>query len=201
MVRLFFLHEAESGFVENPFIENDEQNNGSGNICYNRSTLVGLVIWQGNLNRTPRGWEMPIDARPLKIGVPGRTTFDKFVKVEYREKPNENRYDGFCIQIFYKTYDDVIGDILIYTMLIVWLLEDFSSLFFAYKADAAQLAETFTEAKCSTKVVGVPVTLNGDLKNQFVEANVGFDTICKVDSQLISNVCTDALMTLSLVIS
>ncbi|KAK3427368.1 hypothetical protein EUGRSUZ_F03611 [Eucalyptus grandis] len=59
--------------------------------------------------------------------------------------------------------------------------------------DAAQLAETFAEAKCPTKVVGVPVTLNGDLKNQFVETNVGFDTICKVNSQLISNVCTDAL--------
>ncbi|CAK9178271.1 unnamed protein product [Ilex paraguariensis] len=59
--------------------------------------------------------------------------------------------------------------------------------------DAAQLAETFAEAKCPTKVVGIPVTLNGDLKNQFVETNVGFDTICKVNSQLISNVCTDAL--------
>ncbi|KAI6690698.1 hypothetical protein NL676_027526 [Syzygium grande] len=59
--------------------------------------------------------------------------------------------------------------------------------------DAAQLAETFAEAKCPTKVVGVPVTLNGDLKNQFVETNVGFDTICKVNSQLVSNVCTDAL--------
>ena len=55
--------------------------------------------------------------------------------------------------------------------------------------DAAQLAEV----KCQTKVVGVPATLNGDLKNQFVESNVGFDTICKVNSQLISNVCTDAL--------
>ncbi|RCV21463.1 hypothetical protein SETIT_4G141400v2 [Setaria italica] len=59
--------------------------------------------------------------------------------------------------------------------------------------DAAQLAETFAELKCPTKVVGVPVTLNGDLKNQFVETTVGFDTICKVNSQLISNVCTDAL--------
>ncbi|GMH27377.1 hypothetical protein Nepgr_029220 [Nepenthes gracilis] len=59
--------------------------------------------------------------------------------------------------------------------------------------DAAQLAETFAEAKCQTKVVGVPVTLNGDLKNQFVETDVGFDTTCKVNSQLISNVCTDAL--------
>ncbi|CAN6164109.1 unnamed protein product [Urochloa humidicola] len=59
--------------------------------------------------------------------------------------------------------------------------------------DAAQLAETFAELKCPTKVVGVPVTLNGDLKNDFVETTVGFDTICKVNSQLISNVCTDAL--------
>ncbi|CAA7407258.1 unnamed protein product [Spirodela intermedia] len=59
--------------------------------------------------------------------------------------------------------------------------------------DAAQLAETFAVAGCSTKVVGVPVTLNGDLKNQFVEANVGFDTVCKINSQLISNVCVDAL--------
>ncbi|GJZ07704.1 pyrophosphate--fructose 6-phosphate 1-phosphotransferase subunit alpha [Tanacetum coccineum] len=41
----------------------------------------------------------------------------------------------------------------------------------------------------------LPVTLNKDLKNQFVEGNVGFDTICKVNSQLISNVCTYALST------
>ncbi|XXG75758.1 hypothetical protein AAC387_Pa08g0265 [Persea americana] len=59
--------------------------------------------------------------------------------------------------------------------------------------DAAQLAETFAESKCQTKVVGVPVTLYGDLKNQFVETDVGFDTICKVNAQLISNLCTDAL--------
>lgn len=60
-------------------------------------------------------------------------------------------------------------------------------------SDAAQLAETFAATGCHTKVIGVPVTLNGDLKNQFVEADVGFDTVCKVNSQLISNICTDAL--------
>lgn len=32
----------------------------------------------------------------------------------------------------------------------------------------------------SEQVVGVPVTLYGDLKNQFVETNVGFDSVCKV---------------------
>lgn len=60
-------------------------------------------------------------------------------------------------------------------------------------SDAAQLAEFFLESGCTTKVVGIPVTIDGDLKNQFVETNVGFDTTCKVYSQLISNICTDAL--------
>ncbi|KAM0932392.1 putative diphosphate--fructose-6-phosphate 1-phosphotransferase [Dioscorea sansibarensis] len=59
--------------------------------------------------------------------------------------------------------------------------------------DAAHLAEIFAETKCSTKVVGVPVSLSGDLKNQFVETDVGFDTVCRVNSQLISNICIDAL--------
>nr|CAB3453069.1 unnamed protein product [Digitaria exilis]CAB3456748.1 unnamed protein product [Digitaria exilis] len=54
-------------------------------------------------------------------------------------------------------------------------------------SDAAQLAETFTKHNC------VPVTLSGDLKNQFVETTVGFDTVCKVNSQLIGNVCLDAV--------
>ncbi|KAL6838988.1 hypothetical protein ACP4OV_031215 [Aristida adscensionis] len=60
-------------------------------------------------------------------------------------------------------------------------------------SDAAQLAENFAKHKCKTKIVGVPVTLNGDLRNQFVETTVGFDTVCKVSSQLISNVCLDAI--------
>ncbi|KAG0499152.1 hypothetical protein HPP92_003843 [Vanilla planifolia] len=59
--------------------------------------------------------------------------------------------------------------------------------------DAAHLAEFFSKIKCSTKVVGVPVTINGDLKNHFVETNVGFDTVCRVNSQLIGNICLDAL--------
>ncbi|XP_021309756.1 pyrophosphate--fructose 6-phosphate 1-phosphotransferase subunit alpha isoform X2 [Sorghum bicolor] len=86
-------------------------------------------------------------------------------------------------------------------------------------SDAAQLAEIFAEHNCKTKVcsqyslayylfsnlkesfryliilqvIGVPVTLSGDLRNQFVETTVGFDTVCKVNSQLISNVCLDAI--------
>ncbi|GMY37617.1 glutamate receptor 2.7 [Fagus crenata] len=80
----------EFGFSLNPSTEKNDTTN----------TLAGPVIWPGNLNGTPKGWEMPTHAKPLKIGVPGRTTFEKFVKVEYREKPQKDNYTGFCIRIF-----------------------------------------------------------------------------------------------------
>ena len=34
--------------------------------------------------------------------------------------------------------------------------------------------------KTFLQVIGVPATTDGDLKNQFVETDVGFDTTCKV---------------------
>jgi len=33
------------------------------------------------------------------------------------------------------------------------------------------------------QVIGVPVAIDGDLKNQFVETDVGFDSTCKVYTQ------------------
>ncbi|RAL54908.1 hypothetical protein DM860_013604 [Cuscuta australis] len=36
------------------------------------------------------------------------------------------------------------------------------------------------------RVVGVPITINGDLQNRFVETNVGFDTICKMRAWFLS---------------
>ncbi|KAM3748285.1 hypothetical protein ACB098_05G096700 [Castanea mollissima] len=86
------------GFSMSPF----KEKNGSADFNYTTNTLVGPVIWPGNLKEAPKGWEMPTAAKPLKIGVPGRTTFDKFVKVD---DTNENPYDGFCIRMFYKALD------------------------------------------------------------------------------------------------
>ncbi|KAF5473005.1 hypothetical protein F2P56_009656 [Juglans regia] len=97
----------EFGFsLISPSIEKGEEKNGHGNVDSNSAnTLSGPVTWPGNLKRTPTGWDMPTDAKPLKIAVPGGATFDKFVKVKYGEKPNQNKYDGFCIQMFYKVRD------------------------------------------------------------------------------------------------
>lgn len=57
--------------------------------------------------------------------------------------------------------------------------------------NAAILAEYFKSQKCETCVIGCPKTIDGDLRNEFVEASFGFDTATKVYSELIGNLCTD----------
>ena len=43
-----------------------------------------------------------------------------------------------------------------------------------------------------TAVVGVPKTIDGDLKNSGVAISFGFDTACRVYAELIGNVMSDA---------
>ncbi|KAL3617059.1 hypothetical protein CASFOL_039453 [Castilleja foliolosa] len=60
--------------------------------------------WPGGLrNRLPKGWAMPNELSPLIIGVPGRTTFAKFVKVT--NPSSDDGYTGFCIDIFREVLD------------------------------------------------------------------------------------------------
>ena len=58
--------------------------------------------------------------------------------------------------------------------------------------NAALLAEYFVELGVPTSVVGVPKTIDGDLKGGPVEASFGFDTATKVYSELVGNICRDA---------
>lgn len=59
--------------------------------------------------------------------------------------------------------------------------------------NAAILAEYFKKKNISTSVVGVPKTIDGDLKSKEVEISFGFDTACKVYSELIGNIAKDAI--------
>ena len=58
--------------------------------------------------------------------------------------------------------------------------------------NAALLAEYFTAQGCKTQVVGVPKTIDGDLQNPYVSISFGFDSACKVYSELIGNIARDA---------
>ncbi len=59
--------------------------------------------------------------------------------------------------------------------------------------NAAFLAEYFKEKDLPVSVIGVPKTIDGDLKNEFVEVSFGYDTACKVYAEIIGNLAIDAL--------
>lgn len=59
--------------------------------------------------------------------------------------------------------------------------------------NGAVLADYFKSHNSSTCVVGVPKTIDGDLKNDHIEISFGFDTACKTYSELIGNIARDAM--------
>ncbi|MDR2741493.1 MAG: diphosphate--fructose-6-phosphate 1-phosphotransferase [Treponema sp.] len=58
--------------------------------------------------------------------------------------------------------------------------------------NAALLAEYFLDQGLSTQVIGCPKTIDGDLKNEYIETSFGFDTAVKTYSELIGNIERDA---------
>jgi pyrophosphate--fructose-6-phosphate 1-phosphotransferase len=58
--------------------------------------------------------------------------------------------------------------------------------------NAALLAEYFLDKGASTHVIGCPKTIDGDLKNDYIETSFGFDTAVKTYSELIGNIARDA---------
>ena len=57
--------------------------------------------------------------------------------------------------------------------------------------NAAILAEYFRSQKSKICVVGCPKTIDGDLRNRYVEASFGFDTAVKTYAELIGNVTSN----------
>lgn len=58
--------------------------------------------------------------------------------------------------------------------------------------NACVLAEYYAKNNAGIQVIGCPKTIDGDLKNEMIETSFGFDTACKVYSELIGNIQRDA---------
>ena len=59
--------------------------------------------------------------------------------------------------------------------------------------NACVLAEYYKSMNTGVQIIGCPKTIDGDLKNEMIETSFGFDTACKVFSELIGNIERDAL--------
>ena len=58
--------------------------------------------------------------------------------------------------------------------------------------NACTLAQYMLSQKTGVQVIGCPKTIDGDLKNAWIEVSFGFDTATKVYSELIGNIMRDA---------
>ncbi|EED28822.1 diphosphate--fructose-6-phosphate 1-phosphotransferase [Borreliella garinii] len=61
--------------------------------------------------------------------------------------------------------------------------------------NAAILAEYFKKKGENIQVIGVPKTIDADLKNNHIEISFGFDSATKIYSEMIGNLCRDAMST------
>jgi pyrophosphate--fructose-6-phosphate 1-phosphotransferase len=59
--------------------------------------------------------------------------------------------------------------------------------------NAAILAEYFLAQGADIQVVGLPKTIDGDMKTEIIESSFGFDTAAKTYANLVSNVARDAM--------
>ena len=57
--------------------------------------------------------------------------------------------------------------------------------------NACVLAEYYKAIGAGVQVIGCPKTIDGDLKNEQIETSFGFDTACKVYSEVIGNIQRD----------
>jgi len=61
--------------------------------------------------------------------------------------------------------------------------------------NAAVLANYLLSVGSKTSIIGVPKTIDGDLRSKEIEVSFGFDSACKTYAELIGNICKDALST------
>lgn len=70
----------------------------------NNTSMRSLeVYWPGGTWTAPRGWTLPTNANPLRIGVPTKSSFKQFVSVVQDQSKNSTAYEGFAIDLFQAT--------------------------------------------------------------------------------------------------
>ncbi|KAI8544806.1 hypothetical protein RHMOL_Rhmol08G0323500 [Rhododendron molle] len=76
----------------------------SKNYSTNKDDL-GAIIWPGESNVVPKGWEMPTGEAKLRVGVPVKNGFMEFVSVKRDSQTNAVIATGFCINVFKEVMD------------------------------------------------------------------------------------------------
>lgn len=58
------------------------------------------IIWPGDSVTAPKGWESPVSGKKLRIGVPEKSGFNEFLKVEKDLQTNATKVSGYFKELF-----------------------------------------------------------------------------------------------------
>ncbi|GMI89252.1 GLUTAMATE RECEPTOR 2.7, glutamate receptor 2.7 [Hibiscus trionum] len=84
----------ESGLVRDMYSKNTSTNSTS-------KPKLGPIIWPGDTNLVPKGWQIPTDGKKLIIGVPVKDGFTEFLEVIWDYDTNTSKsVRGYCIDVF-----------------------------------------------------------------------------------------------------
>ncbi|KAF2323735.1 hypothetical protein GH714_036764 [Hevea brasiliensis] len=61
---------------------------------------LASIVWPGDSISVPKGWEIPINGKRVRIGVPVKVGFTEFVEVTKDPITNETKVTGYCIDVF-----------------------------------------------------------------------------------------------------
>ncbi|KAG8377605.1 hypothetical protein BUALT_Bualt08G0050400 [Buddleja alternifolia] len=61
---------------------------------------LGSIYWPGNKQIVPKGWTIGSNEKPLRIGIPAKCIFKRFVNVTYDPGQNRTLISGFSIEVF-----------------------------------------------------------------------------------------------------
>ncbi|KAK4492409.1 hypothetical protein RD792_003214 [Penstemon davidsonii] len=73
-----------------------ESNNGTNSS----SKKLKSVVFPGDTTNVPKGWEVPVSGKKLRVGVPVNAGFDEFVKVKKDPQTNVSKVSGCYIDMF-----------------------------------------------------------------------------------------------------
>nr|GMD54231.1 glutamate receptor 2.8-like [Ipomoea batatas] len=74
--------------------------NGTNFYSSSREIFKCSVIWPGGSTAVPRGWEVPVSGKKLRVGLPVKSGFTDFVRVERDKELNKTQVSGFYIDVF-----------------------------------------------------------------------------------------------------
>ncbi|ESQ54021.1 hypothetical protein EUTSA_v10024356mg [Eutrema salsugineum] len=94
--------ESTLGFwtKEHGLLKNVDQKQGTATTFSSWQDRLRPILWPGDTNSVPKGWEIPTNGKRLKIGVPTNSGFDEFVKATRDPITNSTIFSGFCIDYF-----------------------------------------------------------------------------------------------------